>query len=363
MTIHSKYRFLLCTIILLCACSAKKETIKPQVKSITESVYASGIIKTEDQYQVFAPASGIIKALLVAEGDEVKKGQVIATLANDALVANSETAKIAASFNDVQNNQTKIKEAERNVELAQLKMENDALFLNRQRNLWQQDIGTRAEVDNRELVAKNSRAAYENALLQLQDLKKQLTFNAAQARSGSRAATAQVADLDVRSSLNGRVFTFIKKQGEMVTPQSPLAVIGDDKAFYIELQVDENDIARVQPGQTVYITMDSYKNQVFEAKVTRLIPYMNERTRTFEIEAHFTAPPPSLYPNLTTEANILISQKDKALLIPSGYLLDENYVLLKNGEKKKIVTGIKDYEQVEVISGLTPADEIVKPGL
>ncbi len=328
---------------------------------MTESVYASGTIKTGDQYQVFANTSGTIRSWMVEEGDEVKNGQVIAILSNDALIANSETAKITADFNEVENNAAKIKEAERNVDLAKLKMENDELFLTRQRNLWQQDIGTRAEVDNRELAAKNSRAAYENARLQLQDLKKQLRFNAAQSKSGSRASAAQAADLNVRSTVNGKVFTFLKKQGEMVTPQTALAVVGNDKSFHIELQVDENDITRVQAGQTVYITMDSYKNKVFEAKVTRLIPFMDERTRTFEIHAQFTSAPPSLYPNLTTEANIVISQKDKALLIPTDYLIDENFVLLKNGEKKKIVTGAKDYQQVEVVSGLTADDEILKP--
>lgn len=346
----------------LVACKGKKETIKPFTKSITESVYASGVVKTADQYQVYANASGVLKNWLVQEGDVVRKGQVIAMLSNDALISGSNTSRIAAAFNDLENQQSKIKEAEHNVALAKQKMDNDVLFLQRQKNLWQQEIGTKAEVDNRELASQNSKTAYQNALLQLNDLKKQLKFNASQAASNQQTANAQVAELQVRSSTNGRLFTILKKTGEMVTPQSPFAVIGDDHSFLIELQVDENDIARIQPGQTVYLTMDSYKDQVFEAQISKIIPIMNERTRTFKVEALFTKPPKTLYPNLTTEANILISKKDKALLIPVDYLMDNQYVLLKNGEKKKVSIGIRDYQMVEILSGLTANDEIVKPG-
>ncbi len=358
-------RFYLPLLLLpaLPACKEKAASTKPIVSSITESVYASGIVKPDGQYKVYANTGGVIKSILVNEGDIVKKGQIIATLSNDALIANSRTSGITANFNDVKNNQSKIKEAEYNVEQAQLKMENDAVFLTRQRNLWQQDIGTKAELDNRILAAKNSKAAYENALLQLQNLKKQLQYNASQSASNQQAASALAADLNVRSNVNGKVFTLTKKQGEMVTAQTPLAVIGEDASFFIELQIDENDITRIQPGLTVFITMNSYKNKVFEAKITRLIPYMNEQTRTFTVEAHFTKPPPTLYPNLTTEANILISKKDNALLIPTDYLLNDNVVQLKNGEKKKVVTGAKDYRQIEIISGLSPNDEILKPQL
>lgn len=350
-------------IVLLFSCKNKNETTLPEIKSITESVYASGTVKTQNQYQVYANTSGIIERILVEEGDDVKKGQAIAQLSNEALVANNQSTKIAASFNELKNNQTKITEAEKNVETTRLKMENDELFLKRQRNLWQQEIGTKAELENRELMYKNSRAIYETALLQLQDLKKQLQFNAAQSASNNQTTMAQVSDLYVRSNQNGKLFSMIKKQGEMVTPQTPVAIIGNDKSFYLELQVDENDIAKVNPGQTVFITMDSYKGQVFEASISRLIPFMNERTRTFKVEATFTNPPPTLYPNLTAEANILISKKEKALLIPSNYLLNNNFVLLKNGEKRKVETGAKDYQMVEIVKGLTEKDVIQKPGL
>jgi HlyD family secretion protein len=114
-------------------------------------------------------------------------------------------------------------------------------------------------------------------------------------------------------------------------------------------------------GQKVFVGMDSYKGQVFGAVVTSIDPFMNDRSRSFKVEATFTSRPPNLYPNLTVEANILISTKLNALTIPRSYLVDENYVLLKNDEKRKVVTGLKDYQLVEILGGISKDDVLKKP--
>ena len=68
-----------------------------------------------------------------------------------------------------------------------------------------------------------------------------------------------------------------------------------------------------------------------------------------------------LYPFLTAEANIVIQTKKDALTIPRQYLVDESFVLLENSEKRAVVTGLKDYEKVEIISGLSAGEYIIKP--
>jgi multidrug efflux pump subunit AcrA (membrane-fusion protein) len=138
-------------------------------------------------------------------------------------------------------------------------------------------------------------------------------------------------------------------------------VIGDASQFILELQVDEYDIARIKPGQKVFVTMDSYKGRVFEATITKIDPIMNDRSRSFKVEANFITLPENLYPNLTVEANILISTKENALTIPRNYLVDDDYVVLANGEKRKVITGLKDYQKVEIVQGLSKDEEIKRP--
>ena len=353
--------FVITAMLLLFACKEKTETIQPKRQNITESVYASGIVKSGDQYQVFANTSGLISKLNVTEGEQVYKGQTIAMLSNKALRLNAESSKIAADFNAFENNRARLEEMRQNIDLARQKKENDALMAVRQRNMWQQGLGTHVELEQRELAAKNSATTYENAQLQYEQLRKQLNYAAQQSRANASAGAAQVSDLAVKSDVTGKVFTIMKKQGEMVTPQTPIAIIGDSRAFYLELQVDEYDIAKIEPGQKIMVSMDSYKGQAFEAVVSKIIPYMNDRSKSFTVQATFTDPPPKLYPNLTVEANIIIQVKNNVLLIPRAYLVDNTFVILKNGEKRKVVTGVKDYQQVEIISGLKQEDIISKP--
>ena len=147
----------------------------------------------------------------------------------------------------------------------------------------------------------------------------------------------------------------------MVNTQSPIAIIGNDTQFYVELQVDEYDISKIKIGQQVLLSMDSYKGEVFEASIRKVFPIMNEKSKSFKVEADFTKLPNHLYPNLSAEANIVITKKEKALTIPRNYIMEGEYVLLSNNEKRKVVVGLKDYEKAEIISGLTEKDELIKP--
>jgi multidrug efflux pump subunit AcrA (membrane-fusion protein) len=152
-----------------------------------------------------------------------------------------------------------------------------------------------------------------------------------------------------------------KEPGEIVTPQLPLAVVGDATEFLIELQVDEYDIVQVKPGQEVAIIMDSYRGETFSGTITRIHPIMNERTKTFTVEAEFVNPPPSLFPNLTLEANIIIRVRENVLTLPRSFIINNQYVLNEEGDTIPVTIGIRDYQKAEVLEGVTEQDKLVQP--
>ena len=192
-------------------------------------------------------------------------------------------------------------------------------------------------------------------------LKKQIDFQGGQSQRALQIATSIKNDYSIKSDVDGRVYKIMMKQGEMVNTLNPVAVIGNAGVFIIELQVDEYDINRVKCTQQILLSMDSYKGQVFEAVVTKIDPIMNEKSKSFTIEAAFVKQPETLYPNLTCEANIVIQQKATAITIPRSYLLTGDSVIVEGGKKRKVVTGLKDYQKVEILSGLTANDFILNP--
>ena len=335
----------------------------PSQEAITESVYASGILKSADQYNVFSSVNGLITEVLVEEGGEVKKGDAIIKLVNTNAALNTENAILAAEYNAINANAEKLNELQININLAKEKMDEDKLLQSRQQNLWSKSIGTKNELEQRALSYRSSTTAYEAAKLRYAQLKKQINFQGNQSLQNLKIAKASKNDYIIKSNVEGRVYNIIVKKGEMVNTQTPVAVIGNAAVFVIELQVDEYDINRIKLKQTILLSMDSYKGKTFEAIVTKIDPIMNNRSKSFTIEAAFLKQPETLYPNLTCEANIVIQQKLNALTIPRSYLIKGDTVIVDNGKKRKVIIGLKDYQKVEIISGLDKNEFIYKPAL
>ena len=343
------------------SCNTKSTFISPTFEKITNSVYASGTIKSKDQYQVYSKVNGIIKELYVKEGDLVSKGQVIMTLSNEAQALSYENAKQLAEFSSMVSNKEKLQQAQTEMEVAKLKLNNEASLLDRQKKLWAQEIGTKNELDQRELVYQTALSFYDASKLKYNDLQKQLKFQTQQTQKSAAISSLNMNDYIIKSELNGKIYSILKEKGEMANTQSAIAIIGDAKRFIIELQVDEYDIAKIKNGQVLLITMDSYKGQAFEGIVNKVYPLMNEKSKSFKVDATFTKAPENLYPNLSAEANIIIGVKEKALTIPRNYLLAGDSVLVDNHKKIKVVTGLMDYDRVEIVSGLTENDKLFKP--
>jgi HlyD family secretion protein len=348
-------------IVLFYSCKKRAEKTSPVIEKITSSVYAAGVIKAKNQYRVFSAVNGLIKEIFVSEGDVVKKGDPLMQVLNETAKLNSENAQLAAEYASVNANLDKLKELKVNIEQAKDKMDNDLSLLERQKNLWLQNIGTRNDLEQRELNCKNSVNIYQAAVLRYNELKKQLDFAAKQSQKNLQISTSNVKDFTIKSETDGKVYSILKEKGEMVSTQSPVAVVGNAEDFFLELQVDEYDIAGIRIDQKTLIKLDSYRGQVFEGKITKINPIMNERSKSFTVEAAFTTKPGILFPNLTAETNIVIETKAKALLIPRSYLIDESFVMLENKEKRKVTVGLKDYEKAEILSGLNVQEVILKP--
>jgi len=348
-------------LLMLCSCKGKVETIKPIVQAISESVYASGVVKAQNQYDVYSPVSGIVSQVLVAEGDTVKKGQLLLIISNQIQKLNRDNAILNQQFTDVNANQGKLNEALSNIQLTKNKMLNDSVLNVRQKNLWDQKIGSKVEFEQREIAFQNTKNAYLSSIIRYKDLKRQVNFTAAQAKKSLQLTNSLENDFKIRSEVDGIVYAFTKSKGETVNPQTAIGVIGGITDFELEMEVDEYDILKIRKGMKVYLNLDSYKGKVFEAEIVKINPLMNLRTKTFKVEGRFVSAPEVLYPNISFEANILLQSKDKAMLIPRNFLLNDSNVVNKKGELIKVVTGLKDFQKIEILSGISANDELQKP--
>jgi len=356
-----KTRYLFFVLLAAISCKQANEKTKPVVGPISESVYASGIVKSKNQYQVYSTVNGLIQEILVTEGDTVKKGDPLIKVLNESSKLNIYNAQLAANNADMYANTDKLSEARVTIGFALSKMKDDSLLLARQRILWAQSIGSRIDFEQRQLAYKNSVANYQVARLHYSELKRQLEFASRQSYTNLKISNALAGDFVIKAEATGRVYKILKEKGEFVNTLNPVAILGDASDFLIEMKVDEYDIARIRQGQRVLFTMDSYKGKVFDATVEVIEPLMDEQSRSFTVKANFVTKPVVLYPNLSLEANIIIRSKEKALTIPRSYLTADSMVKLGKNKMRKVEVGLKDYQKVEILSGLTAVDIIYKP--
>jgi multidrug resistance efflux pump len=351
----------LLALAFIFSCKEKKTQIQVKKQKISHWVYASGVTASEGQYQITSDVSGKILEIFVKEGETIKKGATLLSLDPAVAKLQAENALEQSKLNSQEGIQLRINDLQANLESAQSKFINDSIQFNRQKNLWNDGIGSKVELEQRELAFVTSKRNFKSVQLKLADLRNQLDFQKKQSKINASIARINLSNFFVKSMVDGLVYDLLKEPGEFITPSTPLAIVGNPNKVLAKMQVDEEDFTKIKLGQKVALRFESLKDSVLEASISKIIPYINPKTRTFEIEAQLSGNSYKLIPNLSFEANILIEEKPNALTIPLEYLLSDTTVLNENGEPIKIKIGLKDYKVAEVIEGLKENTTLTKP--
>lgn len=354
--------YLFIALFGLLSCSEDRESTKPVYKELVEAVYSSVLIEPKDAYKVNASITGYIDEVLVKEGDVVKAGDVLFVISSKPIQLNEQNAQLNYELlkDTYAGEANVIEEMKLDLKSARLKMQNDSLNFVRFKSLYDKNAVSKFEYDNANLTYEISRNNYSSLKKRIARKEKELKNQINQSRNSLNASALKTADYTIKSNLSGKVFQLFKEKGEYISMQEPLAIIGDEKDFYIKMLIDEVDISKIEIGQKVLVSLEAFKNKVFEAKINKIAPKMDERTQTFEIEAVFTEFPSILYMGLTGEGNIVINEKKKALVIPREYLVSGNKVETENG-MVKVITGLSNWSYIEILSGVEESTLIYKP--
>ena len=357
-----KALFFISVLFLTVSCSDKQDKILPSEQSLTESIYASATIQPDNLYQVYAVVSGLLDKVLVEEGDVVIKNKPLFQIINNTPKLNSQNAKFALDLakENYNGNAAILSSIKDEIDAAILKFKNDSVNYYRQKNLWEQRIGSKLQYDTKKLT-------YELALNQLKLIKNkynrtknELKTRVKQSQNSFKASSIATDDYTITSKMDGKVYALLKEPGEIITSMEPIAAIGSVNRFVIKLLVDEVDIVKINTEQDVLIDLEAYADTIFKAQVSKIYPKKDERNQTFTVEAIFIDPPEILYPGLSGEANIIIAKKDSVLAIPKSYLIDNDKVKTDEGIVK-VKTGLQNMDAIEILSGINKETYIYKP--
>ena len=249
----------------------EKEGVKVAVEDISsrtiiETVNASGKIYPEIEVKMSSDVSGEITELTVAEGDSVRRGQVLARVYAD--IYNIQQQQAAAVVNQ---NQFQVANTEAQLQGLKSAMDQALAQYNRQKKLLDGKVISRQEFEVAENTYNNAKASYNAALRSIDAAKAQV----ASAQANLQRASKDVSRTTIVSPMDGVVSLLNVKKGERVVGTAQMAGtemmrIADMSRLEIRVDVTENDIPKVHIGDSALISVDAYLNRKFKGVVYQI---------------------------------------------------------------------------------------------
>ncbi len=341
-------------LAILGSCGKKSAETKPIRKNITETVFASGVLVPENQYNLTAQSEGYLIALNFIEGDTVKEGAVLAVIDNKQNDFNAQSANALLSIAgmNVSPNAPALKQAEANITLAQLKLKEDALQSERYKKLYDDKSVSKLEYENTSLAFENSKAnlasLQENYNLLKQQAEQQLIIQKSQTGINS----VFQGNNEIKAVVGGRVFQKQKQLGDYVHKGDVIAVIGNQNDIYAKLSIDETNISKIKLGQKTIIQLNTNKEKNYNGVVSEIYPAFDDLSQSFYCKVKFTEIMDFRISGTQLQANVIIGEKNNVLVIPKNYLGYGNKVYVKGQGQITVETGFISNDWVEILKGL-----------
>ena len=358
----TKNTFYFLIFISLISCGGGSESFQPKRDTKTETIFAAGNLVANDRYNLTAQTDGYIQSISVKEGAVVTLGQNIAVINNTSTEAASKAAdeQLLIAKMNTQQNAPAIQEAKANVSLAQQRVEQEEKNYARYQSLSVSKSVSSLELENAKLTYETAKSNYAAAQQRLAQIQQQAEWTLAnqQAQNIIQGNAAQFNRINALG--NGMLVKLNKRVGDYVKKGDVVAILASPSQVVAQLNVDENSIQKVKPGQIVHVQLNVNKGKILEGVIGTIYPLYDEATQSFLCDVVLKDTLDFNILGTRLEANIDISTRENALIIPRKYVSYQNTVQIK-GEKeaRPVVVGVRSNEWVEIIEGLSENDIVI----
>ncbi|HKV23142.1 MAG TPA: efflux RND transporter periplasmic adaptor subunit [Candidatus Acidoferrum sp.] len=338
----------LLVIVIVSVTQANKGVVTIQTSKVVKQpdlvsiVTASGEIKPTTYTNVTAQGFGRITAILVKEGDHIKKGDKLLLQDNVQASANvqAQGAAVDSSEAAVQSSQASYKAAQADLVTQEANMEKAKLDWERGQGLYKDGLIAKQDFDQRKTTYDAAAATVESSKARVLSIKAQIEQTRAQL---SQSVAVEKFQKDILSKtvytspINGIVSYLPERVGDYVVPGiqnsngSFLMTLSDMSTVTAEVKVDETDIINVAMGQSADVTVDALPGRVFKGVVTEIGSQATLRSsglattqsttgtqeaKDFKVVIKLLNPPDDLRPGLSTTAKITTAEKKNVIAIP-----------------------------------------------
>jgi HlyD family secretion protein len=315
---------------------------KVQRQDLATVVSASGEIKPKTYVNIGANAYGKITHLYVKEGDQVKRGQLLAQLENvqSSADVNANEASLQAAQTDAIAADANLKTSQADLQRAQADYARNKLDWDRAQSLFKDGLISKSDFDSRQNAWATADAGLVQAQARVAQAKAQndsADKHVNQARANLTRVTDVLQKTTYSAPYDGVVTNLPVREGESVVigiqnaMGSTLMTIADMSVITAEVKVDETDIVNVHLGQPAEVTIDAIPKKIFHGTVSEIgdnaivrssgvstsqQTTASEEAKDFKVVVTLSDAPQSLRPGLSTTAKITTATRSNALSVP-----------------------------------------------
>jgi HlyD family secretion protein len=366
-------------IVLAGAWAAAPLLFGPQVKvyaverrELVQTVVATGRVETPLRVDIGSQVTGVIAAIPVAEGQAVRRGQVLIELERGEAAAALEQARAAvgqAQARLLQVRQVGGPVAGQALRQAEVNLANARRQYQRNADLFARGFVGQAALDEaqRSLNVADSQAA--SARFQARSMGEDgsdvLMAKAAlaQAQAAVQMARAKLGYTTIAAPADGVLIARAAERGDVAQPGKVLMVLSPNGRTQLVVDIDEKNIALLRVGQDALASADAYPAQRFGARLAYINPAVDPQRGSVEVKFDVAQPPPYLRQDMTVSVDVEVARRPNAVVVPTETLRDSAgsapWVLKVVGRRLRrqpVTTGATGAGNTEIVAGLQPGD-------
>jgi HlyD family secretion protein len=352
---------------------------------------ATGYIVAAHKIELAAKVSGRVAWIGVDKGDRVKQGQPLVKLEDEEFRArlteaqgqlNSLKARLAALENGSRPEETARSQAD--LEQVRADLENARVSLARTRSLVEQGILARQSLDDAQarFDAQAARyASFEKSyfLVRAGPRREDIESMSAQVKQAEGSLVLAQSELEntlIRAPISGVILERNVERGEFVTtgfasdrgPKGYVVSMADLNDLRTELDINQNDFAKLGPNQAATITTDAYPDRKYKGLITEVSPEANRQKATVQVKVKVLSPDQYLRPEMNASVAFHSPEQPngrgekKALInIPASAVRDGGVFVLVDGKavRRQVHVSGKSPNGVSISSGLMGGEDLI----
>ncbi|NUM55830.1 MAG: efflux RND transporter periplasmic adaptor subunit [Candidatus Hydrogenedentes bacterium] len=331
-----------------------KETVSGGSSTLLNS---SGYVTARREATVSSKVTGKVMEVLVEEGMKVEADQVVATIDSSNVTRSLELADA-----QVMSAREALEETRANILLAERE-------LKRISDLTAQEVTTESELDRAVAEEKSLKARLDRQQADVTVAERQVAF-----------WKQELADYTIRAPFTGIVTAKNAQPGEIISLMSAgggftrtgICTIVDMSSLEIEVDVSESYINRVQPGQPVQATLDSYPDWKIPAKVIAIIPTADRQKATVKVRVGFDALDPRILPDMSVKVAFMSTGEaetaQRSVSVPKAAVRQRDgkdiVFVVREGtvERRAVTIGAENGDEVTIAAGIAGGESVVVDG-